>query len=285
MTRNGNTRSSRKLTARTADIHVLYEASVQSAEAYIELIERIFKRSRKRDLKTLREDFCGTARLCCEWVQENSDVEAWGVDLNPKVLEWGQKNHIPVLEDNASRVHLLCDDVRTAKTPPVDILIAFNFSYYIFKERATLLDYFKTTYNNMVGDGILFLDMFGGPQAYNNVIEPRLIDDEITFDGVELPPFTYVWEQAKFNQINHHMTCYIHFKFPDGTKKNRAFRYDWRIWTPPELTDLLYEAGYKDVNFYLQRWDDEKDDTDDTFRKRKHYNDLDAWFGYIVAEK
>ncbi len=81
------------------------------------------------------------------------------------------------------------------------------------------------------------------------------------------------------------MRCYIHFEFEDGSKLKKAFTYDWRIWTPMEIRDLLLEAGYSEVDFYLQGWDDEEDDTDDNFVKRNEYNEMDAWFGYVVGIK
>ena len=120
MARKKQKQKKKKKKAKKPNKHVLYEASVQSADAYIELIESIFENTRKRKLSTLREDFCGTARLCCEWVLENPDIETWGVDLDPEVLEWGRENHISYVDDNADRVHLICDDVRTAKAPKTE---------------------------------------------------------------------------------------------------------------------------------------------------------------------
>src|SRR5512145_471884 len=61
-------RRKRKLTARTADRHVLYQESVQSPEADARFFTRYFKKLAGRPLRFLREDFCGTALLCCEFV-------------------------------------------------------------------------------------------------------------------------------------------------------------------------------------------------------------------------
>ncbi len=179
-------KKSKKTLANSADRHVLYEASVQSAEAYIELLSQLYKDIRKKKLRTIREDFCGTARLCYEWVKADKKIETWGVDFNQEVLEWGKTNHAPVVGDAVERVHLLCEDVRTAQTPAVDALIAFNFSYYIFKQRAELLSYFRTTLENLNDRGVLFLDLMAGPKSYDDDYEEREIDDEVTFDGPSL---------------------------------------------------------------------------------------------------
>lgn len=283
--RSSGSKKSKKKLAKLADKHLLYEASVQSAEAYIELLSKIYKKKRKRKIRSIREDFCGTARLCYEWVLADKKIECWGVDLDQDVLDWGVANHAPFADKAASRVNLICGDVRNSETPQVDALIAFNFSYYCFKERSELLNYFKVTHDNLNDEGVLFLDLMAGPKSYDDDYEEREVNHERNFYGDPIPPFTYVWEQDKFNQLTHEMTCYIHFEFPDGSKMKKAFTYEWRIWTPPELVDLLKEAGYSKVDFYLQGWDDDLDETDDNFIPRTKYNELDTWFGYLVATK
>ena len=44
------------------------------------------------------------------------------------------------------------------------------------------------------------------------------------------------------NPITHATTCHIHFKFPDGSKLKKAFTYEWRLWTAPEIRELLLVA-------------------------------------------
>ena len=50
--------------------------------------------------------------------------------------------------------------------------------------------------------------------------------------------------------------CNIHFKFPDGSKIKRAFSYTWRLWTAPELRDMLLDAGFRNVTVYWEGEDD-----------------------------
>ena len=72
--------------ARGADRHRLYEESVQEVEADVSLIDRLFKKRYGRSPRILREDFCGTAAMCCEWVRIHGDNRAIGIDIEPEVL-------------------------------------------------------------------------------------------------------------------------------------------------------------------------------------------------------
>jgi hypothetical protein len=86
-----------KLTAAKADKHELYERSVQDTEMDIDFMNRVFKKERNRAPKTLREDFCGTAKLCADWVQDKPDHHAYGLDLHAPTLAYGMKKHIEPL--------------------------------------------------------------------------------------------------------------------------------------------------------------------------------------------
>jgi hypothetical protein len=59
--------------------------------------------------------------------------------------------------------------------------------------------------------------------------------------------FDHLWEQRSFDPISHRVDCRIHFAFCDGSRLDDAFVYDWRMWTLPELQDLLLEAGFADA--------------------------------------
>ena len=121
--------------------------------------------------------------------------------------------------------------------------------------------------------------------AESRFVEKRKVKDGVTPNGDRLQTFTYIWEQVDYNPINHHLTCHIHFKFKDGTRINKAFTYHWRLWTIPELRELLEEAGFKNTEVYLQGWDDNNDEPDGVFRKRVRYDDWESWYGYIAAIK
>jgi len=269
------TKTARPRQADTADRHVLYEASVQDTETELEFVEETFKAVTGRQLLRIREDFCGTANTACAWVGSGKNREAIGVDLDGETLEWGRNHHVAALSKAArSRVQLVQDDVLTVKTPPVDAVLAMNFSYYLFTSRAQLRTYFERARAALVEDGVLFLDAFGGYDAHRELEERTEYDD-----------FTYVWDQASFDPINHLMTCLIHFEFPDGSELNKAFEYHWRLWTLPEIRELLLEAGYSSATIYWEGTDEESGEGDGIYSPSET-GDADAgWICYIVAQK
>lgn len=260
--------------AELADIHELYESAVQNVENEIEFLQATFRELRGRNGYLFREDFCGTAAASCEWVRQGPEYQAIGVDIDPEVLDWGRRNRIGRLPaEDQPRVRLLESDVMTAETPPVDLLAAFNFSYWIFDERATMLQYARRCRAALKDDGILFLDMFGGPESFEETKEKTKYDD-----------FTYVWHQAEFRPVTNYMRCHIHFKFPDGSRIKNAFTYEWRLYTAPELRDILLEAGFQRITVYWEGEDEEGEGNGIFTPDEKGEADL-AWIAYIVAEK
>jgi SAM-dependent methyltransferase len=275
----GVSATAKKKTAATmaekADIHDLYEQSVQAVDVEAEFLNDTFRALRKRAPLRLREDFCGTASLCCEWVRRDPERHAVGVDIDKPTLDWGRKHRLAKLPQSArARVRLLHDDVRSVQTEPVDIVGAFNFSYFCFKSRDEMRAYFERVRHALADDGVFFLDAFGGPEASDLVKEKTKIDSN----------FTYIWEQAEFEPVTSRILCYIHFKFSDGSKLKRAFTYDWRLWTLPELRELLTEAGFSRVRVYWEG-DDGDGEGNGVFTEHSTGEADLAWIAYLVAEK
>lgn len=261
--------------AEQADRHILYEESVQNVEFEVDFVTDTFKQIRNREPRSLREDFCGTANAACEWVRRHEDNTAVGVDLDSDVLDWGREHHVARLTPRqAARVLLLKQNVLEARTEPVDALLAMNFSYWCFKTRPLLLEYFRKAHAALKDDGIFFLDVFGGYEAYQELEEETEHDE-----------FTYVWDQSKYNPFNGHMTAYIHFDFPDGSSLREAFTYDWRVWSLPELRELLEEAGFRKATVYAQGWDEELDEETDEFLATEEMDADPGWVVCIAAEK
>ena len=260
--------------AEQADIHDLYERAVQAVDVEAEFLRDTFRALRGRDALSLREDFCGTASLACEWVRGGARRRAIGVDVDADVLDWGRRNRVASLPATArARIELVHDDVRTASTAPVDLVGAFNFSYFCFKTREEMRNYFARVHAALKRDGAFFLDAFGGPDASD------LMKEKTKVDG-----FTYIWEQAEFEPVTSRILCHIHFKFPDGSKIKRAFTYDWRLWTLPELRELLLEAGFASVRVYWEG-DDGEGGGNGEFREHATGEADLAWIAYLVAEK
>jgi SAM-dependent methyltransferase len=260
--------------AEQADIHDLYEKSVQNVEHEIEFLQATFRNIRGRTAYVFREDFCGTASASCQWVRQGDEYTAIGVDIDPAVLEWGRENRVsrlPVADQ--ARVSLLESDVMDASTLPVDMLAAFNFSYFIFDTRDKLREYFRKSYEALKDDGVFFVDLFGGPEA-----------QEESREKTKYKGFTYIWHQAEFHPVTNYLRCHIHFKFPDGSKIKKAFSYEWRLWSAPEIRELLAEAGFRKSTVYWEGEDEDGEGNGEFTPDEKGEADL-AWIAYIVAEK
>ena len=199
--------------AEQADKHELYELSVQNVENEIEFLQTTFKSLTGRTAYLFREDFCGTAAASCQWVRQGPEFQAIGVDIDAEVLDWGRTHRVSGLDSaSQARVRLMESDVMTVETPPVDLLAAFNFSYFIFDTRDKLRAYFKRAYDSLKDDGVFFCDMFGGPEAQEETKERTKFKKH---------GFTYIWHQAEFHPVTHYIRCHIHFKFKDGSDSRR----------------------------------------------------------------
>jgi len=265
-----------KLTAETADRHVLYGLSVQNVEAEIDFVDETFKAIRGRHAESLREDFCGTANSAAEWVQRRETNRAVGVDLDTETLDWAREHTLPKLtEEQRSRVVLLERDVRDPgpEGNGHDVVLAMNFSYWLLNKRNDLVAYFRTVRESLGPDGVFILDHYGGSDALTETTEDR-----------ELDGFTYVWDQDKYDPITGMMTAYIHFKFPDGTKLKKAFKYHWRHYTLPELQDCLLDAGFSDVTVYWEG-EDEDGEGDGVFSPATEGEADPAFITYVVAQR
>ena len=213
----------------------LYLRSVQEPKRTLDFIEDECRKRFKLKPKSFGEDFCGTFALSCAWVKRAKDRTAVAVDLSPVPIGYGKRHYAAALTDEQRKsLTVLQKDVRNRSLPKVDVLAAYNFSYLVFKKRGELLEYFKNCRRRLTDNGVLFLDLFGGSE----MMHPNC-------DTVEFKKFTYYWDQVSFDPVTNEARFYIHFKEPRKKKMSRAFRYDWRMWTIPELRELLVEAGFQ----------------------------------------
>jgi len=267
------------------DRHRLYEASVQDVEFDLDFFRRVYKKTRGTPFERLREDFCGTARLASTWVEQKATRQAWAVDLDPNPIAWSRAHHLPLIGDAARRFHFVRADVRKARAHKVDVVAALNCSYWVFKKRAQLVDYFRSAHRSLAPRGLFILDAFGGDRTLREMVERRRVRGIRTRTGERVPAFTYVWEQKSFNPIDYHMRAAIHFELDDGRSMRNAFTYDWRVWGLPEIDEALREAGFVDVHVYVQGWDDETNKALHVFRRRVRFVNQEAWLAFIIGVK
>ncbi|MEC7585105.1 MAG: class I SAM-dependent methyltransferase [Planctomycetota bacterium] len=263
-------------TARTADKHVLYELAVQAPEREVKFLSRCYKKTTGEPLRVMREDFCGTAVMASWFVKLHKENRAIGIDLDQPTLDWGIRNNVEKLLDDEqkSRLSLINSDVCDVTEPKAQLIAALNFSYSVFQTRAAMLTYFKTCFDALEPGGMFFVDDWGGP----DVIE------EDHFDRTKHKGFTYVWEQRSWDPISNHIVCAIHFEFPDGTRMKNAFVYDWRLWSLPELQEIMQEVGFEDVHV-LWEGSDKNGEGNGVFKRRERGEADDAWIVYVVGRK
>lgn len=269
----GKSKKSRMKMAKKADKHRLYERAVQSSDAEIDFVDSTFKAITGREATVLREDFCGTTNSSCEWIRRRSTNRALCVDLDEEVLAWGKRHHVDALaEDQQARIELIHGDVMAVETEAVDAVLAMNFSYWLFKDRKSMVAYFTRVYNGLKADGVFFLDACGGFEAFSEMEEATEHDN-----------FTYVWDQSHYNPITGDYICKIHFQFDDGSKLKDAFVYHWRLWTLPEITEMLTEAGFEATVYW--EGTDEDGDGDGVFTASTEGEADAGWIVYISAAK
>jgi hypothetical protein len=275
----------------TLDLHALYEAAVQNVEADIEFLDEVYEKEHGHLPAVIREDFCGTASLAARFVAQRPGNVAYGTDLDAPTIEWGLEHRVAPLGDAASRVHLEVGNVLDRHDEKVQVQVAFNFSYCIFKERELMKRYLANVFDSLQPGGMFMLDLFGGTDSMTVIEEETERDEVMDPDGRLVPALTYTWEQSSFNPVTSEMLCFIHLKVKKGAaggakhKIKRAFTYDWRIWTLPELRDLCEEVGFERADAYTEGWDEDEDEGDGVFERVDDFDNDGSWIAYLVAKK
>jgi SAM-dependent methyltransferase len=262
--------TSRARGAMQLDRYALYEKAVQEPEADLARLEQALKRAGRPALR-LREDFSGTALLSATWVAADPKRTAVAVDLDPETHAWAREHRLPKLGEAAPRLKLVQADVREAPRGPFDAVLACNYSYQVFFTRQELKGYFASVRRSLAPGGVFMLDSFGGWLTQQGLVEKRRLGDGVT----------YVWDQDEFDPITHRIRCSISFEATRG-RRVRPFFYEWRLWTLPELTELLEETGFEGIEVH---WDVEPPDRKPRYLPRKAAQAAPAWVAWITARR
>ncbi|MGE3974638.1 MAG: class I SAM-dependent methyltransferase [Bdellovibrionales bacterium] len=260
---------------RRFDKYDYYTRAVQSPDTDVEFIRKTYYQLKRKMPSIFREDFCGTFAISCEWIKLSQRNQAISVDIDSEPLQYGKTNLLTKLDPKQQgRIKILNTSVLSPKLPKADIIAAFNFSYYLFKERETLLRYFMNCRKTLRSGGILVVDAFGGALCQKSNLEKNRFSD-----------FTYEWEQMYFNAITNEALFHIHFKLrKEKTKRRRVFSYDWRMWSIPEIREIMREAGFRKTHVYWETSDAAGEGTGHYIRSEKG-DECDAWVAYLVGEK
>lgn len=257
------------------DKYAYYRRSVQAPDHDVLFFRETYKELRSgKAPKTLREDFCGTFSICCEWVKLDPKNSAVGVDLDPEPIAYGREHYLPMLSsEQQKRVQIIEENVLNPKLPKADIVCAMNFSHFIFKERSLMTAYFRNCYETLNSGGILIADCFGGSRC-----------QEANEEETEHKDFSYFWDQDSFDPVTNFATFYIHFKRKGEKKREKVFSYDWRMWSIPELREMMKGAGFKKAHVY---WEGtaKNGEGNGVFTRTEKGEECEAWIAYIVGEK
>ncbi len=272
--------------------YTLYENAVQTPEQHCDLFALMYADIVGKHARVLREDFCGTYAISSYWAKRDRKNRALCLDLDPEPLGYGwTRNKSGLLTaEQRSRVCAMQQNVVTTTSPLADLAIACNFSFYIFKKRTLLVDYFKAVRRSVKKGGIFALELSGGPGMIETTKETRTIRPEREPGVKALAPlprkYKYIWDQKSFNPITRDGLYAIHFKLPNGTKVTDAFVYDWRVWTIPEIRECLEEAGFKKTICY---WEMERPRKKERTLAHHEYGPSEVgenyhtWIAYIVG--
>ncbi len=252
----------------------LYLESVQSPETDVEFFQNTYRELRKKTPHSFREDFCGTFAMCTEWVKLNPKNTAYGLDLDPEPLEFGRLHHLSKLSDTQKkRVHPVEQNVMQSRVPLTDIVVAMNFSYFIFQSRELLKKYFSTVLKGLQRDGLFMVDIFGGSDCCDE-------NEEKT----NYRKFAYFWHQHGFDPVTARAKFSIHFQLKGQRKIEDVFTYDWRMWSIPEIREIMLEVGFKKTHVYWEGTD-KKGEGNGVFTRTEKGEECQAWVAYIVAER
>ena len=256
----------------------LYERAVQSPDTHIPWFVQLYRERLGRYPRRLREDFCGTFALSCEWVRRNRRNSAVALDLDPEPLAYGRATHAASLTaEQRRRLRPERRNVVAVTRPGADLLIACNFSVFVFKQRTQLVSYLRAARRSLAPDGLMILEIAGGP----GMIAPGR--ERKVYTRRKKPWFTYVWDQQSFDPLTHEAHYAIHFHFPGGKKLVNAFRYDWRLWTIPELREALIEAGFGTTEVL---WETSHRGTGTgEFLPAERGDNAHSWIAYVLGRK
>jgi SAM-dependent methyltransferase len=221
--------------------HDLYEACVQSPEDAVPLLRAIHG----GDAAVLGEDFAGTAALSRAWVRDEPSARAIAVELDAATLAEARRRADAAGAD-AARLELVHGDVRTATDPrrhAADVVYVGNFSIGELTTRADLVAYLRHVRSRLRPGGVFACDVYGGQSAY------MLGTAERPEPGPDGRTILYTWEQREADPLTGRVVNALHFEVleADGSSAGRmpdAFTYHWRLWSVPELRDVMAEAGF-----------------------------------------
>lgn len=258
-----------------------YELAVTNAD----MLARFCRALHPSTPRTLREDFSGTAALARAWLALDPAHRAIAVDHDPKVLARARSDAARL--PNRRHLRTIDKDVLHALAK-ADIIAATNFPLGYFHTRDALVRYLAISRSRLAPGGLFLADLYGGASAFTTGVTRRTFR-EPDAGRTRGQRFTYLWDQQEANAITGLVRNAIHFQYRAGgttrTIRN-AFTYHWRLWSIPEITDALHEAGYRTIECHSRLGDAIDSEGNLYVQQPDPEEPLDAdWVVYVVARK
>lgn len=263
---------------RPFDKYFYYLNSVQDPASNMAFMRQVYLdvRGHLPQALTLREDFCGTFANACAWVALSPSYKAVAVDLDPEPIAYGRAHYLPLLSPEQQARLVVHEGDVTLMSEQADIIAALNFGVCFFLTRADLSRYLRAVLASLAPGGVAVFDLLGGA-FYEE-------DNEHEEEIEEPEAFSYFFEQSDWDPLNRIATFSIHFKRKGEPKRERVFSYPFRLWTPPELRDLLVELGFSKVQFYWEGTD-EDGEGNEVWTLAERGDSCDSWGTYVAASK
>lgn len=211
----------------------LYTLCVQDPPRMAEFLEAVHG-GRAR---ILRDDFAGPGAIARAWARKSSSHRGIAVDLDAEPLRKAK---------TAARVTCVIEDVRRVKAK-ADVICALNFGVCELHERRDLLEYLAQARRTLHAGGVLVCDLYGGSDAFARSTTRRTVRVDAQTS------VRYSWSQDGGNPATGRVRNRIHFRVQQGPRlieMRDAFSYDWRLWSIPELSDAMREAGFTSVEVH-----------------------------------
>lgn len=187
--------------------------------------------------RTLRDDFAGPGAIARAWVAMSPQRRAVAIDLDP----------VPLKKlGRGAKVKGLVADVRKAKAK-ADIICALNFGVCELHSRRDLMAYLTQARASLQTKGVLVCDLYGGSDRFIRSTSSK----NIRIDRSNT--VRYRWVQEGGDETTGRVRNRIDFTVQDGPRTTRfpsAFTYDWRLWSIPELSDAMMDAGFASVEIH-----------------------------------
>lgn len=268
-----------------------YRWATQDPVAQAAVLAEIHRRMRDgREALILREDFAGNGADSVAWVAGGRGRRAVAVDADPATVAHGRARALRLLGKRAERIEWFADDVHAVappQTPHADVCSVLNFSIGYLHSRAALLRYLGHTRSALAQGGVLVLNTFGGPDALRPHCDRHAIVPGREKGAAVLGPFDYLWETRHYDAATARIDCRIHFEWnePAGSRRriDDAFVYHWRLWSLPELTEALREAGFRRAQIWRHTIRQTREGPRGWLRPVRQLREAPVWVAYVVG--